>query len=89
MEIQRIPVWWRWYSWTSPLAWTLYGLIASQFGDVKDMLDTNETVQSFIRSHYGFRHDFIGVVAAAIVAFAVFFALIFSVSIKVMNFQRR
>ncbi|WRX26244.1 ABC transporter-like [Theobroma cacao] len=85
----RIPVWWRWYSWTSPLAWTLYGLIASQFGDVKDMLDTNETVQSFIRSHYGFRHDFIGVVAAAIVAFAVFFALIFSVSIKVMNFQRR
>ncbi|XP_021298557.1 pleiotropic drug resistance protein 1-like isoform X2 [Herrania umbratica] len=85
----RIPVWWRWYYWACPLAWTLYGLIASQFGDVKDRLDTNETVQSFIRSYYGFRHDFLGVVAAVMVAFPAFYALTFAFSIKVLNFQKR
>ncbi|WRX27625.1 ABC transporter-like [Theobroma cacao] len=85
----RIPVWWRWYYWACPLAWTLYGLITSQFGDVKDTLDTNETVQSFIRSYYGFRHDFLGVVAAVMVAFPAFYALTFAFSIKVLNFQKR
>lgn len=28
-----IPVWWRWYYWCSPVAWTIYGLITSQVGD--------------------------------------------------------
>ncbi|MQM16082.1 hypothetical protein Taro_049036, partial [Colocasia esculenta] len=26
---QRIPIWWRWYYWVCPLAWSLYGLISS------------------------------------------------------------
>lgn len=82
-------MWWRWYYWLCPLAWTLYGLIASQFGDVKHMLDTNETVQSFIRSYYGFRHDFLGVVAAVMVTIPALYALVFAFSIKVLNFQRR
>ncbi|KAI6669859.1 hypothetical protein NL676_004744 [Syzygium grande] len=25
-----IPVWWRWYYWCSPVAWTIYGIFASQ-----------------------------------------------------------
>lgn len=82
-------MWWRWYYWLCPLAWTLNGLISSQFGDVKQMLDTNETVQSFIRSYYGFRHDFLGVVAAPVVAFPALYVLVYAFSIKVLNFQRR
>ncbi|PQQ21261.1 pleiotropic drug resistance protein 1 [Prunus yedoensis var. nudiflora] len=35
----RIPIWWRWYYWACPVAWTLYGLVASQFGDLNDVLD--------------------------------------------------
>ncbi|KAF3776171.1 hypothetical protein EJ110_NYTH48911 [Nymphaea thermarum] len=31
---QLIPIWWRWYYWLSPVAWTLYGLITSQVGDL-------------------------------------------------------
>ncbi|KAK8595741.1 hypothetical protein V6N12_064251 [Hibiscus sabdariffa] len=31
----RIPVWWRWYYWFCPISWSLYGLIASQYGDMK------------------------------------------------------
>lgn len=85
----RMPVWWRWYSWACPIAWTLYGLVTSQFGDVKDLLETNETVEDFLKSYFGFEHDFLGVVAAVIVGLPVLFAFVFAFSIKMFNFQRR
>nr|AQX44210.1 pleiotropic drug resistance 12 [Phalaenopsis equestris] len=85
----RIPVWWRWYSWACPVAWTLYGLVASQFGDYTTTIETGETVQEFLRRYFGFRHDVLGAVAAAITCFAVLFAFVFAFSIKVFNFQRR
>ncbi|XVF24885.1 hypothetical protein REPUB_Repub13aG0166000 [Reevesia pubescens] len=34
----RIPVWWRWNYWLCPLAWTLYGLVASLYGDASWLL---------------------------------------------------
>ncbi|KAK7824504.1 pleiotropic drug resistance protein 1 [Quercus suber] len=67
----RIPIWWRWYSWACPFFWTLYGLVASQFGDKKDMLDIGETVEDFVRDYFGFNHDFLGVVAIVNVAFVI------------------
>ncbi|GLT54284.1 hypothetical protein SLA2020_274950 [Shorea laevis] len=85
----RMPIWWRWYSWVCPIAWTLYGMTASEFGDKKNMLDTGETVEEFVRDYFGFKHEFVGVAAAAVVGFALLFAFIFAVSIKVFNFQRR
>ncbi|KAG2729209.1 hypothetical protein I3843_01G233500 [Carya illinoinensis] len=85
----RIPIWWRWYSWACPLAWTLYGLVAAQFGDKKDILESGETVEDFVREYFGFKHEFVGVVAAVTVGFALLFAFIFALSIKMLNFQRR
>ncbi|XP_058203036.1 pleiotropic drug resistance protein 1-like [Rhododendron vialii] len=41
----RIPVWWRWYYYASPVSWSLYGLVASQFADIQDKIDTGETVE--------------------------------------------
>ncbi|KAI4329206.1 hypothetical protein L6164_021496 [Bauhinia variegata] len=35
----RIPKWWIWYYWICPVAWTVYGLIISQYGDVTDDID--------------------------------------------------
>ena len=87
-QLQRIPVWWRWYYGICPVAWTLYGLVASQFGDVKKLLDTGVTVGDFVESYMGFRHDLLGVVVAVVVGFAVLFAFIFAFSIKVFNFQK-
>lgn len=84
-----MPVWWKWYSWICPVAWTLYGLVGSQFGDVKDTLETGETVAYFVRSYFGFKHELLGVVAAVILGFAVLFAIIFAFSIKMFNFQSR
>ncbi|KAH6816231.1 pleiotropic drug resistance 12 [Perilla frutescens var. frutescens] len=85
----RIPIWWRWYYYICPIAWTLYGLIASQFGDVQDVLETNETVEEFIREYYGFRHDFVGYVAVIVAGIAVLFGFIFALSIRIFNFQTR
>ncbi|KAK7822369.1 pleiotropic drug resistance protein 1 [Quercus suber] len=85
----RIPIWWRWYYWACPVAWTLYGLVVSQFGDVKDMLDNGKTVEDFARSYFRFKQDFLGVVAVVVAGFAVLFSFIFAFSIMVFNFQRR
>lgn len=86
----RMPVWWRWYSWACPVAWTLYGLVASQFADLDDKFDDSEvTISQFIRSYFGFRHDFLGVVAVVVVGFAALFAFLFGFAIKTLNFQRR
>ncbi|PHU19129.1 Pleiotropic drug resistance protein 1 [Capsicum chinense] len=78
----RMPIWWRWYYWACPVAWTLYGLVASQFGDI-------ESVEEFLRRYFGFKRDFLGVVAGVLVAYAVVFAFIFAFAIKAFNFQRR
>ncbi|XP_030543117.1 pleiotropic drug resistance protein 1-like [Rhodamnia argentea] len=85
----RLPIWWRWYYWACPLSWTLYGLVASQYADVQTRLVTGETVEEFVRSYFGFRHDFLGVVAIMLVGFAVLFGFIFAFSIRAFNFQKR
>lgn len=84
-----MPIWWRWYYWACPVSWSLYGLIASQFGDVKDTLETGQTVQDFVNGYFGFRTDFLGVIAVMHVGFSVLFAFVFGFSIKNLNFQHR
>ncbi|XP_058112277.1 pleiotropic drug resistance protein 1-like isoform X2 [Magnolia sinica] len=85
----RIPIWWRWNYWLDPIAWTLYGLVVSQYGSVDDVLDTGETIKAFVRSYFGFKRDFLGAVAAMHIIFSVVFALIFAISIRTFNFQKR
>lgn len=84
-----MPIWWRWYYWICPVSYTLYGLVASQFGDIKDEMDTGETVEDFVRTYFGYRHDFVGIVAVVLVGISVLFGFIFAFSIRVFNFQKR
>ncbi|KAL0297339.1 UNVERIFIED_CONTAM: Pleiotropic drug resistance protein 1 [Sesamum radiatum] len=87
---QRIPVWWRWYYWATPFAYTLYGIIVSQFGEIKDQMEGgDETVEEFLRNYFGFRHDMLGMVAAILFGFVVLFTFIFAYSIRTFNFQTR
>ncbi|KAL1551439.1 transcription factor [Salvia divinorum] len=86
----RTPGWWRWYHWANPVAWTLYGLIVSQYGEDMDVLeDAHVTVRRFLRSYFGFRHEFIGAVAAMVAGFGIVFGVIFAYAIRVFNFQKR
>ncbi|KAJ0075534.1 hypothetical protein Patl1_34364 [Pistacia atlantica] len=85
----RIPIWWRWYFWGCPISWTIYGLVASQFGDIEDKLDNGDTVKQFLDDYFGYKHDFLGVVGVVVVLFTVLFAFIFALGIKILNFQTR
>ncbi|PIA48197.1 hypothetical protein AQUCO_01400641v1, partial [Aquilegia coerulea] len=88
-----IPIWWRWYYWGCPVAYTFYGLVASQFGDMTTIMLTfgrePVPVKDFLNAAYGFEHDKVAAVACAVAGFAVLFAVVFALSIRTINFQNR
>ncbi|KAH7856245.1 hypothetical protein Vadar_034432 [Vaccinium darrowii] len=89
----QIPVWWRWYYWASPVAWTIYGLVTSQVGDKSDLLEIpgagNVPVKAFLKSYMGFDYNFLPAVAVAHIGFVALFFFVFVCGIKYLNFQRR
>ncbi|KAK3031146.1 hypothetical protein RJ639_035144 [Escallonia herrerae] len=90
---KRIPIWWRWYYWANPIAWSLYGLVASQFGDSNKPVKLSDgsvvPTRLLVKDVFGFRHDFVGITGFMVVGFCVMFALIFAYAIKAFNFQKR
>ncbi|KAJ4838001.1 hypothetical protein Tsubulata_027880 [Turnera subulata] len=83
-----IPVWWRWYHWLSPISWSLYGLLTSQYGNINDRrIETGKTVAEVVRIYFGYENEYLGVVAV-VVGFGVLFAFVYAFAIKVFNFQR-
>lgn len=95
LGVQHIPGWWIWYYWFCPLAWTVYGLVASQYGDlthsyVQVVGETGtKTVAAYIKSQYGYEHKFLPVVGPMLVVWVLLFGGIFIYAIKFLNFQRR
>ena len=90
--LQLIPVWWRWYYWCSPVAWTIYGLFASQVGDKKELLETDggeRPIDQFLKDSLGYDYDFLVPVALAHIGWVLGFFFIFAYGIKFLNFQRR
>ncbi|KAL8533265.1 hypothetical protein ACS0TY_009596 [Phlomoides rotata] len=89
----EIPIWWRWYYWGSPVAWTIYGLVTSQVGDSTDMVHVPDhgdiQVKDYLKLFLGYEKDFLGYVALAHVGWALLFFFVFVYGIKVLNFQRR
>ncbi|XP_059456290.1 ABC transporter G family member 35-like [Corylus avellana] len=90
----RIPKWWVWYYWICPIAWTVYGLIISQYGDVESKIKVpglvdDPTIKAYIQDHYGYNPDFMGPVAGVLVGFTFFFAFMFAYCIRTLNFQTR
>ncbi|KAH6782331.1 pleiotropic drug resistance 1 [Perilla frutescens var. hirtella] len=90
----KIPKWWIWYYWICPMAWTVYGLIVSQYGDIEDEITVEATslkpsVRSYIAEHFGYRLDFMGEVALVLVGFTGFFAFMYAYCLKTLNFQKR
>jgi hypothetical protein len=73
------------------VAWTLYGLVVSQYGDITDLMNDGDkpSVKDYVHSYLGFKHDFLPVVAVVVLAFTVLFAFLFGFSIQKFNFQKR
>lgn len=90
---QFIPGWWIWYYWFCPVAYSVYGLIASQYGDVSSTMNVfgaaDSTVKDYLRQQFGFRHDFLKVVGPIVALWPLLFGGVFIFAIKYLNFQRR
>ncbi|OWM65998.1 hypothetical protein CDL15_Pgr015424 [Punica granatum] len=91
---KRIPIWWRWYYWANPVAWSLYGLLTSQYGDDPWLVKLSDghtlvPIRKLLNDVFGFRHDFLGVTAIMVFSFCILFAIIFAFAIKSFNFQKR
>ncbi|XP_021277774.1 pleiotropic drug resistance protein 2-like [Herrania umbratica] len=88
-----IPVWWRWYYWGSPIAWTIYGLFTSQVGDKDTPLqlsnDATMPVNKFLKDNLGFEEDFLKYIVLGHFAWVLVFFFVFAYAIKRFNFQRR
>jgi hypothetical protein len=96
--LQQLPKWWAWYYWICPTAWTVNGLITSQYADLQRnvatvIFSTGETsnvpVSDYLNETFGFHKDFLGAVAAVLLFFPILFALLFIFFVKTLNFQRR
>ncbi|KAK2364345.1 pleiotropic drug resistance protein [Trifolium repens] len=89
----QIPIWWRWYYWASPVAWTLYGLITSQLGDKKTEIVIpgagSMELKEFLKQNLGYDHNFLPEVAVAHIGWVLLFAFVFAFGIKFLNFQKR
>ncbi|KAH1067706.1 hypothetical protein J1N35_032693 [Gossypium stocksii] len=91
---KRIPIWWRWYYWANPIAWSLYGLVVSQYADDERAVKLSDGVHSMptrqlLEQVFGYRHDFLVIAAVMVAFFVIFFGVIFAFAIKAFNFQRR
>ncbi|RDY09362.1 ABC transporter G family member 39, partial [Mucuna pruriens] len=90
----QIPIWWRWYYWACPTAWSVYGLVTSQVGD-KDSsievpgLDGPISVKTYLEKQMNYEYGFLGIVAVAHIGFVALFLFVFAYGIKVFNFQKR
>lgn len=87
-----IPGWWIWFYYICPIAWTLRGIVTSQLGDVETKIvgpGFEGTVKEYLEVSLGYGPGMIGVSAAVLVGFNILFFLVFAVSVKVLNFQKR
>ncbi|KAB1199713.1 Pleiotropic drug resistance protein 2 [Morella rubra] len=88
-----IPIWWRWYYWASPVAWTIYGIFASQVGDRTNFIEITgsapQRIDEFIKTNFGYDRDFLVPVVVAHVGWVLLFFFVFAYGIKFLNFQRR
>ncbi|KAB1215924.1 Pleiotropic drug resistance protein 2 [Morella rubra] len=88
-----IPIWWRWYYWASPVAWTIYGIFASQVGDRTNFIEITgsapQRIDEFIKTNFGYDRDFLVPIVIAHVGWVLLFFFVFAYGIKFLNFQRR
>lgn len=92
LPFQEIPKWWVWCYWICPTAWSLKGLLTSQYGDITKEITINgehTTIGGYLESYYGYNYDELGAVSAVLMVIPLVFAVIFTLAIAKLNFQRR
>ncbi|KAK9836509.1 hypothetical protein WJX74_001987 [Apatococcus lobatus] len=95
----QIPGWWIWYYWLDPLTYTIYGLVASQLGDLSDASNPSHlivtlegktvTISAYLQEIYGFHHDFVGYCVLVLIGFIVMFHTVSAAAHARFNFQTK
>lgn len=77
----------------NPVTWTLYGLVASNVGDVTTDIMLNDQsrlpVDQFLLEQFNYRHSFLGWVVLILVGWIIVFWVIGAYAFKRFNFQKR
>lgn len=78
----------------NPVTWTLYGLVASNVGDVKGIITLSDgrpptSVQQFLLEQFDYRHDFLGWVVFILIGWIIVFWALGAYAFKKFNFQKR
>ncbi|KAJ4721742.1 Pleiotropic drug resistance ABC transporter [Melia azedarach] len=63
----KIPKWWIWLYYITPTAWTLNGMLTSQYGDIDKEITVfgeTKTLNSFLEDYFGFHHDRLALTAS-------------------------
>ena len=77
----------------NPVSWTLYGLVASNVGDVTSQIVLNDgtslRVTQFLLEQFNYRHSFLGWVVLILVGWIIVFWAMGAYAFKRFNFQKR
>ena len=80
-NLQQIPKWWIWLYYITPTAWTLNGMLTSQYGDIQKEIDVfgeTKTIAAFLRDYYGFHHGQLPLVPFISILYPLTFAFVFA-----------
>lgn len=92
-DMQAIRGWWIWAYYINPLAWTTYGLVTSQLGDVQSPITEPDgrqiSVADYVRTTWDFKHSHVGWCALVLIGFCIFFRVISTLALQKLHFQSR
>ena len=92
-HLQVIRGWWLWAYYLNPLAWTTYGLVASQIGDVQSLVSqpngSQISIADYVSIAWDFQHSHIGWCLLILLGFCTFFRVISAVALQQLHFQSR
>lgn len=93
MHLQVIRGWWIWAYYLNPLAWTTYGMVASQLGDVQSLITRPDgsqiSIVDYVSIDLGFQHSHIGWCVLILAGFCVFFRVVSALALRYLLFQSR
>ncbi len=91
--VQQIRGWWIWAYYLNPMTWTTYGLVASQLGDLPNLVAQPDgsliSIADYVRTALGFEHYYIGWCVLISFGWCFFFRVVSAISLQYLNFQTR
>lgn len=84
---------WRWFTYVNPVQWTLYGLLASQLGNVQAEIVNFSgqiiSVGDFMEERFGYYYSMVGPIIAILFGYVLFFRALSILFLTRINFQNR